>query len=179
MASRDRGCWRGGRTSRLGGRSRARSRASGGARSLRDGAVVTAETHRPGRMGRVTVWQNDQPRQIEMTWGLEPIEPGGKPISLLRWEGREISNPCLIIANDFGLKIEGVVKYRAKLVTEAPCFCIAGIWRPAKGSWPASYAALTTDAYPDLAPYKDRHVAVVREEDWIAWLTQARPVADM
>jgi len=125
------------------------------------------------------VWQNEQPTQVEMTWGLEPIEPGGKPISLLRWEGREISNPCLIIVNDFGLKIDGVVKYRAKLVTEAPFFCIAGIWRPAKGSWPASYAALTAEAYPDLAPYKDRHVAVVREEDWIAWLTQARPVADM
>lgn len=130
-------------------------------------------------MGRVMVWQNEQPTQVEMTWGLEPVEPGGKPISLLRWEGREISSPCLIIANDFGLKIDGVVKYRAKLVTEAPFFCIAGIWRPAKGSWPASYAALTTDACPDLAPYKDRHVAVVREEDWIAWLTQARPVADM
>lgn len=130
-------------------------------------------------MGRVMVWQNEQPTQVDMTWGLEPFEPHGKPISLLRWEGREISNPCLIIANDFGLKIDGVVKYRAKLVTEAPFFCIAGIWRPAKGSWPASYAALTTEAYPDLAPYKDRHVAVVREEDWIAWLTQARPVADM
>lgn len=130
-------------------------------------------------MGRVMVWQNEQPTQIEMAWGLEPIEPGGKPISLLRWEGREISNPCLIIANDFGLTIDGVVKYRARLLTEAPFFCLAGIWRPAKGSWLASYAALTTDAYPDLAPYKDRHVAVVREEDWIAWLTQARPVADM
>lgn len=111
---------------------------------------MTAETHRPGRMGRVMVWQNEQPTQVEMTWGLEPVEPGGKPISLLRWEGREISSPCLIIANDFGLKIDGVVKYRAKLVTEAPFFCIAGIWRPAKGSWPASYAALTTDACPDL-----------------------------
>src|SRR5690606_23573935 len=130
-------------------------------------------------MGRVVVWQNEQPTQVEMTWGLEPVEPGGKPISLLRWEGREISSPCLIIVNDFGLKIDGVVKYRAKLATEARFFCIAGIWRPATGSWPASYAALTTEAYPDLAPYKDRHVAVVREEDWIAWLTQARPRVDM
>src|SRR5690606_24144832 len=50
-------------------------------------------------MGRVMVWQNEQPTQVEMTWGLESVEPGGKPISLLRWEGREISNPCLIIAN--------------------------------------------------------------------------------
>src|SRR5690606_9587986 len=104
----------------------------------------------------------------EITWGLAPIESHGKPISLLRWERRETGNPCLIIANDLGLKIDGVVKYRAKHVTEAPFFCIAGVWRPAKGSWPASFAALTTEAYADLAPYKDRHVAVVREEDWTA-----------
>src|SRR5690554_5193594 len=53
--------------------------------------------------------------------------------SLLRWKDREISNPCLVIANDFGLKIDGVVKYRAKLTTEAPFFCIAGVWQPATG----------------------------------------------
>src|SRR5690606_30570723 len=50
-------------------------------------------------MGRGMAWQNEQPTQVEMTWGLESVEPGGEPISLLRWEGREISNPCLIIAN--------------------------------------------------------------------------------
>ncbi len=141
--------------------------------------MTRAETHRPGRAGRVMIWQDEKPVQVQMTWGLEPFEPHGKPLSLLRWEGREISNPCLIIANDFGLTIDGAVKYRARLVTDAPFFCIAGVWRPAKQGWPASYAALTTDAYPDLSPYKDRHGAVVREDDWIDWLTQARPVADI
>lgn len=128
------------------------------------------------------IWREGGPTQVEMTWGLEPLEPSGKPVSLLRWErwqGRDIANPCLIIANDFGLKVDGVVRYRASLNTRAPFFCIAGVWQPAQRGWPASYAALTTEAYPDLAPYKDRHVVVIREEHWIDWLRQARPVAEM
>lgn len=138
------------------------------------------EKHRPGERGRIMIWRDGEPVQYEMTWGFEPFEPHGTPISLLRWEGREIINPCLIIANDFGLKVGGVVKYRASLNdNRAPFFCIAGVWQAARRGWPASYAALTTEAYPDLAPFKDRHVAVVREEHWIDWLRQARPVADM
>ena len=140
--------------------------------------MTGAETHRPGRRGRVMISQNEQPTQIEdvgaragrTTWQADqPTAVEGPP------DQQSVPDHC----HDFSLKIDGVVKYRAKLATEARFFCIAGIWRPATGSWPASYAALTTEAYPDLAPYKDRHVAVVREEDWIAWLTQARPRVDM
>jgi putative SOS response-associated peptidase YedK len=141
--------------------------------------VNAATTVRPSRKGRAMIWHDENSALVEMTWGLEPVEPHGRPVSLLRWEGRAIERPCLIIANDFGLKVDGVMKYRAGLVTDAPFFCIAGVWRPARRSWPEAYAALTTEAYPDLAPYKDRHVAVVRQEDWIDWLRQARPVAEM
>ena len=144
---------------------------------------MIAEKHRPGERGRVMIWREGQPVQVEMRWGLEPFETHGRPISLLRrerWEGRQVTNPCLIIANDFGLKIGGVVKYRASLNdNRAPFFCLAGVWQPAGRGWPASYAALTTEAYPDLEPFKDRHVAVVREEYWIDWLRQARPVDEM
>lgn len=141
---------------------------------------MIAEKHTPGERGRVMVWRDGAPVQSEMRWGFEPIGPDGRPVSLLRSEGRDIVNPCLIIANDFGLKIDGVVKYRASLNgNRAPFFCLAGMWQPARRGWPASYAALTTEAYPDLAPFKDRHVAVVREEHWIDWLRQARPAEEM
>lgn len=133
----------------------------------------------PGKLGRIMVWRNDAPQQIECRWGFRPIEPGGRPVSLLRWEGRVIDSPCLIIANDFGLKVDGAYKYRARLITKAPFFCLAGIYRPATRDWPESYAALTTDAYPDIAPFKDRHVAVVREEDWFDWLRLSRPVGEL
>lgn len=133
----------------------------------------------PGKLGRIMVWRDGAPRQIECRWGFRPVEPGGRPVSLLRWEGRAIDSPCLIIANDFGLKVDGVYKYRASPITKAPFFCLAGVYRPATGDWPESYAALTTTAYPDLAAYKDRHVAVVREEDWFDWLRLSRPVAEL
>lgn len=139
---------------------------------------MAPETHRPGQMGIVTIWQEGQHRQLELPWGLRPVEPHGRPVSLLRWEGREIVNPCLIVAHDFALRLDGRDKYRVELPGEGP-FCVAGVWREASRDWPAAYAALTTEAYPDIAPYKDRHMAVVREDDWFAWLRQERPAAEI
>jgi putative SOS response-associated peptidase YedK len=123
--------------------------------------------------------QDGAPKQVECIWGLAPVVPGGRPVSLLRWEKHKIDNPCLIIANDFGLKVGGKMTYRASLITKAPFFCLAGVYRDATPEWPASYAALTTQAYPDIAPYKERHVAVVREEDWVDWLCLSRPVTEL
>lgn len=133
----------------------------------------------PGKIGKVMIWENGAPKQKEWRWGFKPFEPGGRPVSLLRWERRPITNPCLIVVNDFGLKVDGRMKYRASLKTRQPFFCVAGMWRPAQDGWPESYAALTTAAYPDIAPYKDRHVAVIRDEDWIDWLQLSKPVANM
>lgn len=133
----------------------------------------------PGKTARIMIWAGGAPKQVECTWGLKPVDACSKPVSLLRWEGREISNPCLIVANDFGLRVNGRFKYRASLIADAPFFCLAGTWRPAKTDWPAAYAAFTTAADPDIAPYKDRHVAVVREDDWLDWLQQSKPVSEI
>jgi hypothetical protein len=43
-----------------------------------------------------------------MLWGPRPIED--RPVSLRRVEGREIVNPTLIIANDFGLPFSQISK---------------------------------------------------------------------
>jgi putative SOS response-associated peptidase YedK len=133
----------------------------------------------PGKTGKVMIWSDGCPKQMEWRWGFKPLEPGGGPVSLLRWEGRAITNPCLIIANDFGLRTNGRIKYRASLITDQPFFCLAGVWRPATDGWPESYAALTTEAYPDIAPFKDRHVAVIREDEWYDWLQLSRPVEEL
>lgn len=146
---------------------------------IRSTAPLAGKGDGPGKLGRIVLWEDGVATQRECVWGFEPVEPGGRPVSLLRWEGRMIVNPCLIIANDFGLKVDGRVRYRASLVTEAPFFCLAGLWQPATSRWPAAYAALTTEAYPDIAPYKDRHVAVVREADWMDWLQLSRPAGEL
>ena len=137
-----------------------------------------SETHRPGQSGVVTIWWDGEPIQLELSWGLRPLEPHGRPISLLRWEGREIVRPGLLVVDGFGLRIDGKDKYRVRMPAHTQ-FCVACVWQPASRDWPAAYAALTTEAYSDMAPYKDRHMAVVREDDWFAWLRQERPAQEL
>jgi putative SOS response-associated peptidase YedK len=128
----------------------------------------------PGKVHPIQIWRDGDIREARMTWGLRPIE--ARPVSLLQAERWEITNPCLIPMTRFALKPEGSsLKYAASLITDEPFFCAAGMWRPPERDWPASFAALTVPAYPDLAPYKDRHMAVVRPEDWWNWLTQSKP----
>lgn len=49
------------------------------------------------------------------------------------------------------------------------------MWRPRGKDWPDSFASLTVPAYDDLAPYKDRHVAVIDPDDWFDGLMGTRP----
>jgi hypothetical protein len=44
------------------------------------------------------------------------------------------------------------------------------IWRPANLDWPEAYAILTVETNPDVAPYHDRQMAVLRREQRLAWL---------
>jgi putative SOS response-associated peptidase YedK len=128
----------------------------------------------PGKVHPVQICNDGDVQQVRMQWGLRPIE--SRPISLLQAERWEITNPCLIPMNEFALKTGGgSLKYAASLITDEPFFCVAGVWRPAERDWTPAFAALTVPAYPDLEPYKDRHMAVVRPEDWWDWLTQTKP----
>ncbi|MFD1610842.1 SOS response-associated peptidase family protein [Sphingomonas tabacisoli] len=129
----------------------------------------------PGKISRVMIWRDGEAREVELTWGFAPVKPGGRPLCLLRAEHWPVDNPCLVLANEFGLKQDGEIKYAASLITDEPFFCLAGTWRPARSGWPASFAVFTVPAYPDLEPYKDRHVAVVRPDDWYHWLMGTKP----
>lgn len=133
----------------------------------------------PGKDATIRIWKDGKDQPATMRWGFAPIEPGGRALSLLRAERWEVHRPCLVPASEFALKQEGTVKYRAKLKTDKPFFCLAGMWRPASHQWPASFAVLTVEAYPDIEPYKERHVAVLRPEDWFSWLTEAKPTDEM
>lgn len=128
----------------------------------------------PGKDAQVRIWQDGEAKAVTMRWGFKPVEHGERPISLLRAERWDVQRPCLVPANEFALKQEGKVKYRAKLRTTQPFFCLAGMWRPETSNWPASFAVLTVEAHPDIEPYKERHVAVVRPEDWYSWLMQTK-----
>ena len=58
-------------------------------------------------------------------------------------------------------------------------FYFAGIWRPASEDWPEAYAALTIPASPDVLPYHDRQMAVIRREDRMLWLGHAVPEEEL
>lgn len=147
-----------------------------------DETMPDARADGPGKTVRVMIWQYGKPTQVEMRWGLPPFEPDGLVLNLLRAEGREVQNRCLIIANELYLRpgtLPNKKRRKVELITEAPFFCFAGTWSPERPDWPASFAGLTVEAYPDIEPHQDRHMAVVHEEDWIDWLRAVRPVEEM
>lgn len=131
-----------------------------------------------GRSHRVMIWDGVREREKELHWGLPSRDPDIFQIPLLKSETAIIDRPCLLLADAFGLVKQGKTIYSASLIGE-PLMGIAAVWRPESREWPGSFAALTVAAYDDLAPYKERHVAVVHPDDLFDWLERARPPLDM
>jgi putative SOS response-associated peptidase YedK len=109
----------------------------------------------------------------QLKWGFSPGRPKAPPIINFRSEGRRFGRGrCLIPASCF-FEFTGdkYPKIRWRF-TEAgqDWFCLAGLWRPAEGDWPASFTMLTTAPGPDVEPYHDRQVVVLPRERWVAWL---------
>ena len=112
----------------------------------------------------------DDVEMVELPWGLQPREPGGRPFTVIRAEGRTFpSHRCLVPASEFRHRSRG----RQYTFSLANCdwFYFAGIWRPATRDWPESYAILTIEANADIAPYHDRQMAVLKRDQ-----INARPV---
>ncbi|CDX24389.1 conserved hypothetical protein [Mesorhizobium plurifarium] len=106
---------------------------------------------------------------VELPWGLQPREPGGRAFTVIRADGRTFpDHRCLVPASEFRHRSRG--KHYGFLLADGDWFYFAGIWRPATPHWPASYAILTIAANADVAPFHDRQMAVLRREDRMAWL---------
>lgn len=67
-------------------------------------------------------------------------------------------------------------KWRFTLAGE-PWFCIAGLVRATPEG--EAFTMLTVAPGPDVAPYHDRQIAVLRPTDWGAWLDLSRPEAEV
>lgn len=61
----------------------------------------------------------------------------------------------------------------------APFMAIAGFWREAEGNHAASFAMLTTEPGPDIKPYHDRQMVVLRPENWSAWIWLTKPQGEL
>ena len=55
---------------------------------------------------------------------------------------------------------------------------IAGLWREGKSGerW---FTMLTTAPGPDVAPYHDRQLVILRPQEWARWLYLDRPEATL
>lgn len=132
----------------------------------------------PGEPGAVIRRARDEIEMVNLAWGFAPKEPGGRPFTVMRSEGRRFSSRrCLVPASEFFFSTgsgRSRVRWRFTLVG-GDWFYFAAIWRPASRDWPASYAVLTTEANGDVAPCHDRQMAVIRRPDRMSWLDLTRP----
>jgi putative SOS response-associated peptidase YedK len=138
------------------------------------------------RIGDTAAVMRAAPDGVElapMRFGMPSARPKGPPLFNWKSEGRSFakSNRCLIPASAF-FEFTGTKYPKAKhrfTLNGAPFMAVAGVWRPGEGNQPAAFAMLTTAPGPDVAPIHDRQIAVLRPDDWEAWLTLSKPEGDL
>jgi putative SOS response-associated peptidase YedK len=111
---------------------------------------------------------------VPMNFSFPPSSPRGGPVFNFRSEGRnfEKSNRCLIPASAF-FEFTGTKYPKAKhrfTLNGAPFLAIAGLWREGKNGAPPAFTMLTTQPSPDVEPYHNRQVVVLKPEDWAHWI---------
>jgi putative SOS response-associated peptidase YedK len=120
---------------------------------------------------------------VPMGFGFPPSGPRGGPVFNFRSEGRHFdkSNRCLIPASAF-FEFTGKKYPKAKhrfTLANAPFLAIAGIWRDGAAGGPPAFTMLTTDPGPDVEPYHNRQIVVLRPEDWASWIYLSRPEPEL
>ncbi|WP_298277547.1 SOS response-associated peptidase family protein [uncultured Bradyrhizobium sp.] len=120
---------------------------------------------------------------VAMNFGFPPSRPRAGPVFNFRSENRrfESSNRCLIPASaffEFTGKKYAKAKHRFTL-KDAAFMAIAGIWREGKDNGAPAFTMLTTSPGPDVEPYHDRQVVVLRPSDWAHWIYLTRPEKEL
>jgi putative SOS response-associated peptidase YedK len=135
---------------------------------------------KPGEYGHVIAAHGDGSTSLEeLHWGLRPRD-GGRPWGLIRSEGKSFDGlRCIVPVDDFSINGHHPNPGKWQVVPTRPNAAFAGIWRRPYPDWPASYALLTVEAGPDLAPYEPRQNIVLWEEDWRDWLHHLRPAEEI
>jgi len=110
---------------------------------------------------------------------------GGKPVYNFRSDGREFSTGrCLIVADgfyEFTTPADPKQKRKDRWLfapASGGLLAIAGLVRDDPGRGEA-FTMLTTEPGPDVAPYHGRQVAVLRPDQWKAWLTYERSAGQL
>ena len=137
-----------------------------------------------GDLGPVLVAHGNGAKLVLMRFGFPPPRPKASPVFNFKSDGRHFadSKRCLIILSGF-FEFTGTKYPKAKhrfTLKGSPLMAIAGLWRePEKDGEPPSFTMLTTTPGPDIEPYHDRQVVVLRPEDWAHWLFLTRPETEL
>ncbi|MHA6685380.1 SOS response-associated peptidase [Mesorhizobium sp. A556] len=145
--------------------------------------LPTADDIKIGDFGPIMRGVDSMIELASMRFGFPPANPKGGLIFNFRSEGRRFgeSNRCLIPASAF-FEFTGKKYPKAKhrfTLKNAPFMAIAGLWRDGQGNQPPSFAMLTTEPGPDVDPYHNRQVVVLRPGDWASWVYLTKPEAEL
>jgi putative SOS response-associated peptidase YedK len=127
-----------------------------------------------GDMGPVLVAVGNGVGLRSMRFGWSPLRKGASPVFNFKSDGRHFdgSKRCVVILSGFfeftGSKYPKT-KHRFTLSGQ-PVMGIAGLYHDAAGDEPESFTLLTTAPGPDIAPYHDRQICVLRPDEWGDWL---------
>lgn len=114
----------------------------------------------------------------QMRWGFSPSMPKAGPLTNRRSEGRSFSKGrCLIPASCF-FEWTGARYPKIKwqfTVAGQEWFCIAGLWRDDEKLGQPAFTMLTMPPGPDVAPYHNRQVVVLAQDEWQGWLDPEVP----
>lgn len=127
---------------------------------------------RPSDPGVVITGREDGGAHLsQLPWGF-PNARGGRPIINFRSDGRKFgAGRCLVLADGF-YEFTGEKAPKSKwlfTIDQRPFFAIAGLVRAGR------FTLLTTEPGPDIAPYHDRQVVILKRADWKTWLDPATP----
>jgi putative SOS response-associated peptidase YedK len=142
-----------------------------------------ADDIRIGDIGPVLIASGNGVELVPMKFGFPSPRPKAGPVFNFKSDGRHFkdSRRCLIILSGF-FEFTGAKYPKAKhrfTLKDSPVMAIAGLWREGEEGEPPSFTMLTTAPGPDIAPYHDRQVVVLRPEDWAAWLYLTRPEEEL
>ena len=142
-----------------------------------------ADDIRIGDLGSVLRAAGNGVELVQMKFGFPPPRPGARPVFNFKSDGRHFdqSRRCLIILSGF-FEFTGSKYPKAKhrfSLKGSPLMAVAGLWRQGADGEPPAFTMLTTEPGPDIAPYHDRQVVVLKPADWAAWLFLTRPEAEL
>jgi putative SOS response-associated peptidase YedK len=136
-----------------------------------------ADDIRIGDVGPVIRTRGNGIELVPMTFGFPPPRPKAGPVFNFKSDGRHFadSKRCIIVLSGF-FEFTGTKYPKAKhrfSLKDSPIMGIAGLWSEDKDG-ALSFTMLTTTPGPDIKPYHDRQVVVLRPADWAHWLFLTR-----